>query len=63
MSRSSGSVAMTNHEIALAVSAIAFGMFIGFLAGYAARAYVSYLHRRSMQGRRGYRIDGGGRAL
>lgn len=38
---------MTNHEIALAVSAGSFGMFIGFLTGYAVRAYVSYLRRSS----------------
>lgn len=44
---------MANQEIALAVSATWFGIFIGFLAGYAARAYISYLRRRSRQRRGG----------
>jgi len=38
---------MANQEIAIAVSAGSFGMFIGFLAGYAVRAYISYLRHRS----------------
>src|SRR5215472_4591204 len=41
---------MTNQEIALAISAICFGLVIGFLAGYAVRAYISYRHRRSNYG-------------
>ena|SRR6516164_8365615 len=41
---------MTNQEIALAISAICFGLVIGFLTGYAVRAYLSYRHRRSNYG-------------
>ena len=41
---------MTNQEIALAISAICFGLVIGFLTGYAVRAYISYRHRRSNYG-------------
>jgi uncharacterized membrane protein (Fun14 family) len=37
---------MTNQEIALALSATSFGLVIGFLAGYALRAYVSYRRHR-----------------
>jgi hypothetical protein len=36
---------MTNREIALAISAICFGLVIGFLTGYAVRAYISYRRR------------------
>lgn len=36
---------MTNREIALAISAICFGLVIGFLTGYAVRAYISFRHR------------------
>ena len=41
---------MTNQEMALAISAICFGLVIGFLTGYAVRAYISYRHRRSNYG-------------
>jgi hypothetical protein len=40
------SVAMTHQQIALAISAASFGLVIGFLAGYAMRAYISYLRHR-----------------
>jgi hypothetical protein len=40
------SVAMTQQQIALALSAAFFGLVIGFLAGYAVRAYISYLSHR-----------------
>jgi len=33
---------MRNQEIALAISAICFGLVIGFLTGYAVRAYISF---------------------
>jgi hypothetical protein len=36
-------VAMTQQQIALAISAASFGLVIGFLAGYAVRACISYL--------------------
>jgi hypothetical protein len=38
---------MANPEISLAISAGCFGLVIGFLAGYGARAYMSYLRHRS----------------
>jgi hypothetical protein len=38
---------MANPEISLAISAACFGLVIGFFAGYATRAYKSYLRRRS----------------
>jgi NhaP-type Na+/H+ or K+/H+ antiporter len=38
---------MANQEIALAITAVCFGAVIGFLAGYAVRAYISYLRHRS----------------
>jgi DNA-binding transcriptional LysR family regulator len=34
-------IAMANQEIALALSAVCFGLGIGFIAGYAVRAYIS----------------------
>ena len=34
---------MTKQGIALAISAVFFGLVVGFLAGYAARSYISYL--------------------
>jgi Na+/glutamate symporter len=37
---------MANQEIAIAISAASFGLVVGFLAGYAVRAYLSYLRRR-----------------
>jgi uncharacterized membrane protein (Fun14 family) len=37
---------MADPQIALAVSAGCFGFVIGFFAGYAMRAYISYLRRR-----------------
>jgi Na+/glutamate symporter len=37
---------MTNQQIAIAISAAGFGLVVGFLAGYAVRAYISYLRRR-----------------
>jgi hypothetical protein len=37
---------MVNQEIAIAISAAFFGMVVGFLAGYAVRAYISYLRHR-----------------
>ena len=37
---------MPNPEISLAISAGCFGLVIGFFAGYATRAYISYLRRR-----------------
>jgi hypothetical protein len=40
------SVAMTQQEIALAISAASFGLVLGLLAGYAIRAYISYLRHR-----------------
>ena len=33
---------MANHELSLAISATFFGLTVGFLAGYALRAYISY---------------------
>jgi hypothetical protein len=39
--------AMANPEISLAISATSFGLVIGFVAGYATRAYMSYVRRRS----------------
>src|SRR5205814_8761769 len=36
---------MANPEISLAISATSFGMVVGFLTGYAARAYISYRRR------------------
>jgi hypothetical protein len=39
---------MPNHEIAVvAISGVSFGLVIGFLGGYAVRAYASYLRRRA----------------
>jgi hypothetical protein len=38
---------MLNQEIALAISGVCFGLVIGFLGGYAVRAYISYLRRHS----------------
>jgi len=38
---------MANPEISLAISATRFGLVIGFVAGYATRAYMSYVRRRS----------------
>jgi uncharacterized membrane protein (Fun14 family) len=38
---------MASPELSLAISATSFGGVIGFFAGYAARAYMSYLRRRS----------------
>jgi hypothetical protein len=38
---------MANPEILLAISSTCFGLVIGFFAGYATRAYMSYLRRRS----------------
>ena len=35
-----------NPQIALAFSAVCFGLVIGFLAGYAVRAYISRRRRR-----------------
>jgi uncharacterized membrane protein (Fun14 family) len=35
-----------NPQIALAISAVCFGLVIGFLAGYAVRAYISRRRRR-----------------
>jgi hypothetical protein len=40
---------MINQEIAIAISAASFGMVVGFLAGYAVRAYISYLRHRSKE--------------
>jgi len=40
-------VAMASAEISLAISAGCFGLVIGFFAGYAPRAYMSYLRRRA----------------
>jgi hypothetical protein len=42
---------MANQEFALAISAVCFGLVIGFFAGYATRAYMSYLRRRGDRGR------------
>ena len=39
--------AMPNPEISLAISSTCFGLVIGFFAGYAKRAYMSYLRRRA----------------
>jgi len=33
------------QEISLAMSVGSFGLVVGFLAGYAVRAYLSHLHR------------------
>jgi fructose-specific phosphotransferase system IIC component len=38
---------MANQEIALAISAACFGLVVGFLAGYAVRAYISYIRHRA----------------
>jgi hypothetical protein len=38
---------MANPEISLAISATSFGLVIGFVAGNATRAYMSYVRRRS----------------
>jgi hypothetical protein len=38
---------MGHPDIALALSAVCFGLVIGFLAGYAVRAYLSQLRRRA----------------
>jgi len=38
---------MASPEISLAISATSFGMIVGFLAGYAVRAYISYSRRRA----------------
>lgn len=40
------SVAMTHQQIALAISAICFGLVIGFFAGYPLGAYISYHRHR-----------------
>jgi uncharacterized membrane protein (Fun14 family) len=42
---------MANPEISLVISAVAFGLVIGFIIGYATRAYISYLRRRAQQKR------------
>jgi hypothetical protein len=42
-------VAMINQELAIAISAASFGMVVGFLTGYAVRAYISYLRHRSKE--------------
>jgi hypothetical protein len=34
-------IIVDNPQIALAISAVCFGLVIGFLAGYAVRAYIS----------------------
>jgi hypothetical protein len=34
------------HEISLAMSVGSFALVVGFLTGYAVRAYFSHLHRR-----------------
>jgi len=34
------------QEISLAMSVGSFGLVVGFLTGYAVRAYFSHLHRR-----------------
>ena len=44
-------VTMLDQEIFLAISAVLFGMVIGFLAGYAVRSYISYLRHQSRQDR------------
>ena len=54
---------MTNQEMALAISAICFGLVIGFLTGYAVRAYISYRHRRSNYGGSASRGTEGRRAV
>jgi hypothetical protein len=41
---------MPNQEIAIAISGVCFGLVIGFLSGYAVRAYISYVRRRSNHG-------------
>jgi len=38
---------MANQEIALALSVACFGLVVGFLVGYAVRAYISYIRHRS----------------
>jgi len=38
---------MPNPEISLAISSTCFGLVIGFFAGYATRAHMSYLLRRA----------------
>jgi Na+/glutamate symporter len=43
---------MHNEAIALAISAACFGLVIGFLAGYAVRAYISRRHRSKYSTRR-----------
>jgi uncharacterized membrane protein (Fun14 family) len=37
---------MSNAEISLAISAACFGLVIGFIAGYAVRAYISWHRHR-----------------
>jgi uncharacterized membrane protein (Fun14 family) len=39
-------VIVDNPQIALAISAVCFGLVIGFLAGYAVRAYISRRRHR-----------------
>jgi hypothetical protein len=49
---------MASPEITLAISAVAFGVVIGFLSGYSVRAYISFLHRRERLPPEGlYRLD------
>jgi hypothetical protein len=43
-------VMMANPEISLAISATSFGLIVGFLAGYAVRAYISYRRRLKRYG-------------
>jgi Na+/glutamate symporter len=40
-------VTMANQGISLAISAACFGLVVGFLAGYAVRAYISHLRHRA----------------
>jgi Na+/glutamate symporter len=40
-------LAMSNAEISFAISTASFGLVIGFLAGYAVRAYISRHRHRS----------------
>jgi len=37
---------MAHSDVSLAISAFCFGVVIGFFAGYAVRAYISFLRRR-----------------
>lgn len=39
-------LAMAHPEISLVGSSFCFGIVIGFFAGYAVRAYISFLRRR-----------------